>query len=86
MTRRLSNTDIALKDETAKRKQVETQLRNALENFNAIFESSPDALMVIDAIEGKILKANRMVSHLFGYKLSELKGKNFTIFFHPVNT
>ncbi len=86
MTRRLSDKDIvlqsgALKDETAKRKQAETQLRKALANFNAIFENSPDALMVIDAIDGTILKVNQMVSHLFGYKLSELKGKNFKILF-----
>jgi len=71
----------ALKDETAKRKQAKAQLRKVKENFNAIFESSPDALMVIDAIDGTILKTNRMVSHLFGYKLSELKGKDFTILF-----
>ncbi len=89
MTRRLSHKKIrnntpksdALKDETAKRKQAEAQLREALENFNAIFENSPDGLMVIDAIDGTILKANRMVSHLFGYKFSELKGKNFKILF-----
>jgi len=86
MIRRLSEKEIVLKsgvlkNETAKRKQAEAELHKALVNFDAIFKHSPDALMVIDAIDGTILKANQMVSNLFGYKLSELKGKNFKILF-----
>lgn len=71
----------ALKEEKAKREQAETRLQKALDNFDAIFENSPDALMIIDAIEGTILKANQMVTLVFGYKASELKGKNFKILF-----
>ncbi len=89
MTRRLNDKNMgseadALKQEAAKRKHAEAQLQKALDNFNAIFENSPDALMIIDAIKGEILKANQMVTLLFGYKASELKGKNFKILF-PAN-
>lgn len=89
MTRRLNDKNRgseadALKQEAAKRKHAMAQLQKALDNFNAIFENSPDALMIIDAIKGEILKANQMVTLLFGYKASELKGKNFKILF-PAN-
>lgn len=42
-------------------------------NYQAIFESSPDGILLVDA-EGVIRHANPMAERLFGYDLDELAG------------
>jgi PAS domain S-box-containing protein len=46
--------------------------------FQSLFESAPDAIVIVDA-DGRIVLANRQVTALFGYDAEELLGEEIAI-------
>lgn len=66
-----------IKDITA-RKNIEQGLIESEKALAELFESSPDALIVVDK-EGKIIKVNSEVQNLFGYSKNELIGKEISL-------
>ena len=56
------------------RKRAEEALQQSHEMFEALFESSPDAMLATDT-EGLIVKLNFQVERLFEYRRSELLGQ-----------
>lgn len=53
---------------------AEVALRESLERFEALVESSPDAVLVIDAA-GTVVQANGQVRTLLGYEPAEICGR-----------
>jgi PAS domain S-box-containing protein len=64
-------TDITL------RKIAEQNLFDSEKNFSQLFESSPDAIVVVDT-DGKMLQVNREAENIFGYSRNELLGKEIS--------
>ena len=56
------------------RKRAEEDLRASESRFRALFEFSPDAIVVIDD-QGKITEVNGQVRKVFGYERAELLGQ-----------
>ena len=66
----------SLESEMAERKRIENALRGIEKRYRAIFELSPEAILLLDG-EGKILDANRKLYNWLGYKSEEVIGKSF---------
>jgi len=66
-----------IKDITV-RKIIEQGLIESEKALAELFESSPDALIVVDK-EGKIIRVNSEVENLFGYSKNEIIGKEVSI-------
>ena len=60
-------------DRLQRERSLFRQVREANNYLENLFESSPDAIGIVDK-QGKFLKWNRMASELYGYTLAELKG------------
>src|SRR5665648_714623 len=74
-TEELSYINHNLEKEIAKRKQIEESLRISKKEFDSLFRSSPEALVYLDK-KGTFLDANLRFCQLFGYSLTEIKGRN----------
>jgi len=73
-----------IKDIT-QRKQAEEILKKSQQEFDSLFRSSPEALVYLDE-KGTILDANLRFCKLFGYSLTEIKGRNIDDgMIHPLN-
>ena len=70
-----------IKDMTM-RKIAEQNLVESEKALADLFESSPDALIVVDK-EGKIIQVNPEVQNLFGYSINELLGKEISLLIPP---
>jgi PAS domain S-box-containing protein len=55
------------------RKTIENKLRKTNATLNTLFESSPQAIVVLD-VEGKVTFWNKAAEQLFGWKAEEVKG------------
>jgi len=66
----------SLESEMAERNRIENALRGIEERYRAIFELSPEAILLLDG-EGKILDANKKLYNWLGYKPEEAIGKSF---------
>jgi len=58
-----------------KRKTIEESLRISQQEFDSLFRSSPEALVYLDE-KGTFLNVNLRFCELFGYSLTEIKGRN----------
>jgi len=62
----------------SERKSAERALRQSEQKLRALFEFSPDAIVVTDK-EGRLTEANAQVEKLFGYSREELMGQSVEI-------
>jgi formate hydrogenlyase transcriptional activator len=69
---------LEINNDVTKRKQTEEALQRSEARLRALFEFSPDAIVVADR-EGKIGDVNARVEKVFGYKRSELLGQPIEI-------
>jgi len=65
------------------KKQAEEELREKTERYLLLFNSMRDALLVTDT-ERKITGCNPAFTALFGYELSELKGRETDLIYHDI--
>ena len=65
-----------------KRKKMEEELRTQRTYFQALFHSSPEAVVSMDE-RHRVLDVNPAFSELFGYTAEELRGKNIDDFILP---
>ena len=70
-TKQLQTTVSRLLSEIGERKRVEEALRESEKMLSTLFESAPDALILVGG-SGEILRANAQAEKLFGYKREEL--------------
>lgn len=66
----------SLESGMAERNRIENALRGIEKRYRAIFELSPEAILLLDG-EGKILDANRKLYNWLGYKPEEVIEKSF---------
>lgn len=64
-----------------RRKELEEKLAASEERYQAIFESTPNALFVLDTDTLDILNCNDSASTSYGYSSEELIGRSFLILF-----
>jgi histidine kinase len=64
-----------------RRKELEEKLAASEERYQAIFESTPNALFVLDADTLDILNCNDSASASYGYSSEELIGRSFLALF-----
>ncbi|HHF56609.1 MAG TPA: PAS domain S-box protein, partial [Thermoplasmatales archaeon] len=57
------------------KKRMEEELRRQKTYFQALFESSPEAIVSLDE-KHRVMDINKAFRNLFGYSIEELKGKN----------
>lgn len=74
-TRQLEESYRQLTQEVLERQKVESALRKSEAMLNSLFESAPDATILVDA-EGKIVRVNRRMEEVFGYEREELLGSS----------
>lgn len=75
-TEELVLANVELRREIAERRRAETALSQSEEMLRAIFESAPDAMVVVNH-RGQIERVNAQVEQMFGYRADDLAG-------HPV--
>lgn len=61
--------------EIEERKKAEVALRKSQDMLNSLFESAPDATILVDR-SGNIMQVNRQAENVFGYRRDELVGTN----------
>ncbi|MFP3974639.1 MAG: PAS domain S-box protein [Chloroflexota bacterium] len=67
---------ISIARDITERKRTEEQLQHTADEMEAMFESVPDSISVMD-LNGNIIKTNRRTAEIFGFDTSEeLTGKN----------
>ncbi len=64
-----------------RRKELEEKLVSSEERYQAIFESTPSALFVLDAENLNILDCNEFAKSVYDYNRDEVVGKSFLNFF-----
>lgn len=64
------------------RKETERLMQKNMVLFSQLFQNSPAAVVMIDDSE-KVINVNSSFERIFGYELSELKGKNIDNFIVP---
>ena len=60
--------------QSAKRSEADEVVYRSAERLASLFESAPDAVMIIDA-SGRIVLVNEQTERLFGYRREELSGQ-----------
>jgi len=70
--------------DVAERKQAEEALRAQTAYFQQLFDSSPDAIVMLDT-DDRVLKVNRGFETLFGYGSEEVTGRSLNHFVIPEN-
>ncbi|MBK8022355.1 MAG: PAS domain-containing protein [Chloroflexi bacterium] len=63
---------IVMLSHVTKEKRMETELRQSLNYFQALFDSATDAIFICDAATGRVLDANLRACDLFGCTREEL--------------
>jgi PAS domain-containing protein len=70
----LATANASLQKEIVEKTQVEAKVRESSENFRALVNSAPDAILIVDH-QGLITFANRQVENIFGYQIAEILGQ-----------
>ena len=73
-----------LEKENSNLKRANLELEEYKINFRSLFNSTQDAIMVINATNGKVLAVNPAVAEILGYKKDDLIGEHFSILFPPM--
>ncbi|MEI8048676.1 MAG: PAS domain S-box protein [Bacteroidota bacterium] len=71
-------------NDITERKKAEDNLKRSEEHFRVLFEAAPDAIILADAVTGKILDANKAACRMLGKEYSEIVGMNQADL-HPKN-
>ncbi len=75
---------LVLEKENSDFKQANLELEEYKINFRSLFNSTQDAIMIINAANGKIMAVNPAVADILGYENEDLIGEHFSILFPPV--
>jgi len=73
-----------LEKENRDLRQANTELEEFKVNFRSLFNSTQDAIMIINAANGKVMAVNPAVADVLGYKKEDLVGEHFSILFPPM--
>ncbi len=76
----LESTSDRLQLEVLERAEADRQLRESHEFLQRIMDSTTNAIYVLD-LEGRFMRGNQALALFTGYKLDELTGKPFAMFF-----
>ena len=73
-TAELAKANEELKAEIAEHTRTETKLRESEVNYRELFTAEPDAIIIADAENKKIVDANPSALQLYGYSYEEMCG------------
>ena len=73
-TAELAKANEELKAEIAEHTRTETKLRESEGNYRELFTAEPDAIIIADAENKKIVDANPSATQLYGYSYEEMCG------------
>ena len=73
-TAELAKVNEDLKQEIADHEQTEAKLRESEDNYRELFAAEPDAIIIADAENKKIVDANPSALQLYGYNYEEMCG------------
>lgn len=68
--------DAAAMYERALRKRAENSAKSLEGRFHALMDASPNAVLVVNAMNGIIDQANQVAAQLFGYPVDQLVGRS----------
>ena len=71
---------LAMVEDITEKKQAEVELEKQRTTFKALFESIPDATVLVDQ-NRRIISINKAFTDIFGYTLDELLGKPTSVFY-----
>ena len=74
---------LVLEQEKSDLKQANLELEEFKINFRSLFNSTQDAIMIINAVNGEVVAVNPAVADVLGYKKEDLIGEHFSILFPP---
>ena len=80
--KKLENRIKLLNEEIRILRKTDGLLQVSEKKYRTIFNSSPDAILIIQAITGEIIDANKTICKILGYDVKDLIGKHFDILFH----
>jgi two-component system NtrC family sensor kinase len=81
-TQELEAVNAALQEDIRQRQRVEDLLRRSELRYRTLFESAGDAIVIV-ALDGRIIEANRAACEGSGYTREELRQKNIADLFPP---
>ena len=81
-TQELARANKLLREDIAKREQVERELRESEEQFRAIADATPIPIMISRNRDGLILYGNQQLGEVAGRPVSELVGMTTPDFYH----
>ena len=67
----------------SERVEAEQQLREREEQYRSIFETTNDALFIMDLEDGHIVEANPAACNIYGYSYGEFIGLSISAVIHP---
>ncbi len=70
----LGERNLAIFVDLTERKEIEQEIRSSEERYRTVFETSGDAMFMIDADGMRIVEANRNATRLFGYERPDFVG------------
>ena len=74
---------IAVVRDITQRKQAEEALRDSRAMLEQLFESSPDAIILLTSLEGRIVRVNAQAEKGSGYRRDELVGQPIEVLIAP---
>lgn len=83
-TRQLSLSNEALRREVAEREQAQNALREERDFAEGLIETAPVIVLILDR-EGRVVRYNRYMEELSGYRLDEIRGRDWFETFLPAS-
>ena len=83
-TQEISQINLQLQEDIAKRQKVEAELREREQQYRSIFESTTDGLLITD-LQGKLVDFNPAASDMHGYSPEEFRCLQPSEFIHSAS-
>jgi len=74
---------IAVVRDITERKRAEQALKESQAMLEKLFESSPDGILLVTSLEGRIVRVNAQAEKMSGYRRDELVGRSVDDFIPP---
>lgn len=77
--------EVALRDEIARRRRVEEELRESEAKFFDLYHQAPDMFASVDPQSGRILECNETLCRKTGFSRQEIRDRSVLEMYHPAS-